>query len=89
MRQRKLHTKWFTQGMSAQEKADIEQTVRSAEPTLQLLAKILRRELSSLERKYDYTSPAWQYELALDQGQKKKLVELIELLTPIIGDDPQ
>lgn len=82
---KRLHTKWF-EGLSDEEKVSTEQMVRAARPTLELLAKIIRKDLANLEKKTDYDSPAWQYKLAHDNGAKEKLNDVLNLLTPIIGD---
>lgn len=85
-RKRRLHPQWFEKGMTETEMAEREATILSSGPTLQILADILRKEKQALDRKYDYDSPAWQYQVALDNGQKKKLDDLLTLLTPIIGE---
>lgn len=85
-RKRKLHNQWFDQGMSESEIAARENLVLNSGQVLSVLADILRKELKALDRKYAYDSPAWQYDLAMDNGQKKKLHDLLTLLTPVIGD---
>lgn len=86
VRKRKLHTAWFENGMTDSEKTEREQLILMSEPALKVLASLLQKELTSLEKKVDYDSPAWQYEIALDNGKKKKLHDLITLLTPVIGE---
>lgn len=86
MRKRSLHTKWFEQGSSLSEREDTERMVKAAQPTLSLLAKILRKELVELERTFDYDSPAWQYKLAHQNGRREKINELLDLLDPVTGE---
>jgi len=85
-RKRRLHLNWFDPGMSDSEKTEREQTVLASEHVLRILQSILKKDLATLDKKVDYTSPAWQYEIALDNGQKKKINDLLTLLTPVIGE---
>jgi hypothetical protein len=70
--------------MSDSEKSAREQMVLGSVSVLDILSKILRKERAALERKYDYNSAAWQYELAMDNGQKKKIDDLLNLIDPVI-----
>jgi hypothetical protein len=67
-----------------EEKAKLVQQVSAAKPTLDLLAKLVTKRYEKLDKKYDFDSPAWQFELAKEMGQKEELNDLLRLLTPII-----
>jgi hypothetical protein len=86
VRKRRLTSQWFDGCVTEKELSDREALVLNSQQVLGVLADIVRKELKALDRKYSYDSPAWQYDLAMDNGQKKKLHDLLTLLTPVIGE---
>jgi hypothetical protein len=75
----------WTQGLDEKEKAQAEQDLRAAIPTLHRLYKILSDKYSSVERKgfreEDYRNSDWVHLSAFHNGKLSTLKEIAELIT--------
>jgi hypothetical protein len=86
-RTKRLALEWYEGLISGSEKDDRTQLVMGAKPTLDILARLMKRKLEALENKTDFNTPAWQFELAKSLGQKEALKDLLKLLTPVIEEN--
>lgn len=83
---KEFSSEWFKGLVTASEKDALAAQVMSAEPTLRLLADLLRARRDKLDKTYDYNQPNWQFAIAKDLGAKEELDHLLKLLTPILKD---
>lgn len=79
-----LHTKWFYDCKTVEERSERVQFVRSHIELVKVINNILKRDLEALERKKvsqaDYTSPSWAYLQADLNGSIRVLKEYINIL---------
>lgn len=82
-----LSSKWFQWAKSQEDKDKINQTVRNSGAVLDLLTKVLEKELQEVEsvKTEDYLKPAWAFYRADKDGAIRTLRQIITL-TKLLKD---
>lgn len=79
-----LHTKWFYDCKTVEERSERMKFVRANIEVINVINNILKRDLEALERKKvapaDYTSPSWAYQQADLNGSIRLLREYLNIL---------
>jgi len=76
-----LSSKWFPSGITQDEKDALELSIRNSKFTLDLLSKIIEREIESRSQTKlgDYDQASWAYRRADLDGQVRALKDILTL----------
>lgn len=84
MLKKNLSSAWFLNAKTEKEKEEVKNLVLNSSRILELISNVLNRELKELDTpsKKDYDKPSWAYYAADNNGYKraiKKLKDIIEI----------